>query len=73
MLKIDYRQDGTFYCAPDDSFSDEVRKTLFEYDESVRSLFLMRIALLKNVRPMMKQMELVPIRWSAAVFFWQRN
>jgi len=45
-MRIDYRQDDTFYCVPDDSFSARDWKTLFEYDESVRSISLMRIALL---------------------------
>ena len=36
-VRIDYRQDGTFYYVPDDSFSGRDWKTLFEYDESVRN------------------------------------
>jgi len=37
-VRIDYCQDATFYCFPDDSFSGEDWKSSFEYDESVRSL-----------------------------------
>jgi len=48
-LRIDYRQEATYKCSPDDSFSGKGWKTLFEYDESVRSFFLMRIALLNPV------------------------
>ena len=44
-VRIDYRQDDTFYCVPDDSFYGRGWKTLFEHDESIRSLPLMRIAL----------------------------
>ena len=38
-VRIDYRQDCTFYCSPDNSFSGRGWNSLFEYDESVRSLF----------------------------------
>ena len=44
-VRIDYCQDNTFYCAPDDSFSGRGWNIPFEHDESVRSLSLMRIAL----------------------------
>ena len=44
-MRIDYRQDANYKCSPDDNFYGRGRKTLFEYDESVRSLSLMRIAL----------------------------
>ena len=37
-VRIDYRQDCTFYCSPNNSFSGRGWKTLFEYDESVWSL-----------------------------------
>ena len=38
-VRIDYCQEHSKMCRPDDSFSDEGWKTLFEYDESVRSLY----------------------------------
>jgi len=65
LLKIDYRQDDTFYCSPDDSFSDDGWNIPFEHDDSIRILFHRQNRSPENVRPMMEQMELVPIRWTA--------
>ena len=39
-VRIDYRQETNYKYSPDDTFSGRGRKTSFEYDESVRSVFL---------------------------------
>lgn len=48
-MRIDYCQDDTYKYCPDNSFSDEVWKTLFEYDASLYGAFYhVRIALLNG-------------------------
>lgn len=45
-VRIDYRQDDTFYCSPDDSFPVEAGISRLSMTSLYEAIILMRIALL---------------------------